>query len=46
MDFWRDADKVNMNADVMIAPESKEKLLKYFADNGLQYSVLIADVEQ
>ncbi len=46
VDFWRDADKVNMNADVMIAPESKEKLLKYFADNGLQYSVLIADVEQ
>ncbi|KAH9387858.1 hypothetical protein TYRP_009056 [Tyrophagus putrescentiae] len=36
VDFWREADRVNRIAHVMIPPKIKTKLLRYFDDHGLQ----------
>lgn len=46
VDFWREADQVNRLADVMLSPDAKEKVLQKFAEFGLNYELMIADVEQ
>lgn len=46
VDFWREADQVNRIADVMLSPEAKGKVLPKLDELGINYEVIISDVEQ
>ncbi len=46
VDFWREADQVNRIADMMLSPEAKETVLQKLDDLGINYEVIISDVEQ
>ena len=46
VDFWREPDQVNRNADIMLAPEKKAQMLKLFAEYGIQAEVMVPDVEK
>lgn len=46
VDFWREPDQVNRFADIRLTPANKERVLQYFNDNGIQYELIIPDVEK
>lgn len=46
VDFWREPDQINRFADVMLRPDNKDKILKFFDDNLIAYNLIISDVEK
>jgi len=45
LDFWQDP-LVGRSADIMVSPESLQSLEEFFNSHGIQFSVMIEDVEK